>query len=124
MSRHSLPLGHLDMISLARAVLYRNRRSEAWKALCVKRFLVRRRSGADKRHRTEPFREAEIWLNNPSEPAVELFPRGGGCIRRPCGAPAAQMAFLPGTSHVGMLERADWLLASVPPFLDVPHVGS
>jgi pimeloyl-ACP methyl ester carboxylesterase len=53
------------------------------------------------------------------EHAVELFRlRGGGVFGDLAGLPAAQLAILPGTSHVGMLERADWLLAMVPPFLD------
>lgn len=55
------------------------------------------------------------------EHAVELFRlRGGGVFGDLEGLPAAQLAVLPGTSHVGMLERAEWLLAMVPPFLDAP----
>jgi len=38
MSRHALPLGHLDMVSLARALLYRNRRSEACEGLMCQAF--------------------------------------------------------------------------------------
>ena len=36
-------------------------------------------------------------------------------------AAAAQLALLPGTTQAGMLERADWLLAMVSPFLDAPR---
>jgi pimeloyl-ACP methyl ester carboxylesterase len=55
------------------------------------------------------------------EHAVEMFRlRGGGVFGDLAGLPAAQLAVLPGTSHVGMLDRADWLLAMVPPFLDAP----
>jgi hypothetical protein len=36
------------------------------------------------------------------------------------GLPAAQLAVLPGTTHVGMLDRAAWLLMMIPPFLDAP----
>ncbi|HEX2037082.1 MAG TPA: alpha/beta fold hydrolase, partial [Chloroflexota bacterium] len=55
------------------------------------------------------------------EHAVELFRlRGGGVAGDLAGLPASQLAVLPGTTHVGVLDRADWLLAMVPPFLDAP----
>jgi len=56
--------------------------------------------------------------------AVELFKlRGGGVMGDLAGMPASQLAVLPGTSHFvppgsGLLDRADWLLAMIPPFLD------
>ena len=59
------------------------------------------------------------------EHAVEMFRlRGGGVFGDLAGLPAAQLAILPGTTHVGILDRADWLLAMVPPFLDAPRRGS
>jgi pimeloyl-ACP methyl ester carboxylesterase len=55
------------------------------------------------------------------EHAVEMFRlRGGGVFGDLAGLPVAQLAVIPGTTHVGMLERADWLLAIVPLFLDAP----
>lgn len=60
------------------------------------------------------------------EHAVELFGlRGGGVMGDLAGLPEAQLAVLPGTSHFvppgsGLLDRADWLLAMIPPFLDAP----
>jgi pimeloyl-ACP methyl ester carboxylesterase len=60
------------------------------------------------------------------EHAVELFGlRGGGVMGDLSGLPASQLAVLPGTSHFvppgnGLLDRADWLLAMIPPFLDAP----
>jgi pimeloyl-ACP methyl ester carboxylesterase len=60
------------------------------------------------------------------EHAVEFFKlRGGGVMGDLAGMPASQLAVLPGTSHFvppgsGLLDRADWLLAMVPPFLDAP----
>lgn len=55
------------------------------------------------------------------EHAVEMFRlRGGGVFGDLAGLPAAQLAILPGTTHVGMLDRADWLLAMIPSFLDAP----
>ena len=58
------------------------------------------------------------------EHAVELFRlRGGGIMGEFSGPPASQLAVLPGTTHlippgVGVIDRADWLLAMIPPFLD------
>ena len=58
------------------------------------------------------------------EHAVEFFKlRGGGAFGDLSGLPSSQLAILPGTSHFvppgsGMLDRSDWLLAMLPPFLD------
>jgi pimeloyl-ACP methyl ester carboxylesterase len=56
--------------------------------------------------------------------ALEFFKlRGGGVMGDLAGMPASQLAILPGTSHFvppghGLMDRVDWLLAMVPPFLD------
>jgi pimeloyl-ACP methyl ester carboxylesterase len=58
------------------------------------------------------------------EHAVEFFKlRGGGVMGDLAGMPESQLAVLPGTSHFvppgcGLLDRAEWLLAMIPPFLD------
>jgi pimeloyl-ACP methyl ester carboxylesterase len=63
------------------------------------------------------------------EHAVELFGLlGGGVMGDLSGLPRSQLAVLPGTSHFmppgsGVLDRADWLLAMIPPFLDGPLDG-
>jgi pimeloyl-ACP methyl ester carboxylesterase len=60
------------------------------------------------------------------EHAVELFKlRGGGVMGDLAGLPHSQLAVLPGTSHFvppgfGLLDRAEWLLAMIQPFLDAP----
>ena len=60
------------------------------------------------------------------EHAVELFKlRGGGVMGDLSGLPESQLAVLPGTTHFvppgsGVLDRADWLRAMIPPFLDPP----
>lgn len=60
------------------------------------------------------------------EHAVELFQLlGGGVMGDLEGMPRPQLAVLPGTSHFvppgcGVLDRSDWLLAMIPPFLDAP----
>jgi pimeloyl-ACP methyl ester carboxylesterase len=56
--------------------------------------------------------------------AVEFFGlRGGGVMGDLAGMPGSQLAVLPGTSHYippghGLLDRSDWLLAMIRPFLD------
>jgi pimeloyl-ACP methyl ester carboxylesterase len=59
------------------------------------------------------------------EHAVDMFRlRGGGVFGDIAGMPAAQLAVLPGTSHVGMIDRVDWLAPMVVAFLDAPEPGA
>jgi pimeloyl-ACP methyl ester carboxylesterase len=58
------------------------------------------------------------------EHAVKMFRlRGGGVMGDLSGMPTSQLAVLPNTSHFvppghGLLDRSEWLMALVPPFLD------
>jgi pimeloyl-ACP methyl ester carboxylesterase len=53
------------------------------------------------------------------EHAAEMFRlRGGGVMGDLSGMPDSQLAVFPGTSHVGVMMRRDWLLSMVPAFLD------
>jgi pimeloyl-ACP methyl ester carboxylesterase len=55
------------------------------------------------------------------EHAVDMFRlRGGGVFGDFAGLPASRLAILPGTTHIGILDRADWIVAMVNPFLDAP----
>jgi pimeloyl-ACP methyl ester carboxylesterase len=56
------------------------------------------------------------------EHAVEMFRLLGGGVFGDtlAGLPNSQLAVLPGTSHVTVVNRADLLLAIIPPFLDAP----
>jgi pimeloyl-ACP methyl ester carboxylesterase len=55
------------------------------------------------------------------EHAVEMFRlRGGGVFGDLAGLPASQLAILPSTTHVGILDRAGWLVPMVTAFLDAP----
>ncbi len=55
------------------------------------------------------------------EHAVEMFRLlGGGVFGDMAGLPTSQLAVLPGTTHVTLVQRADLLLAIIPPFLDAP----
>jgi pimeloyl-ACP methyl ester carboxylesterase len=55
------------------------------------------------------------------EHAMEMFRLfGGGVMGGFTGMPASQLAILPGTHHVGILERSGWLLDMIPAFLDAP----
>ena len=51
--------------------------------------------------------------------AVEMFRRLGGGVFGDLVPefPASQLAILPGTRHVGLLERADWISGMVARFL-------
>ena len=61
------------------------------------------------------------------EHAVAMFRLlGGGRIGDMHGIGKARLAVLPGTAHfmppgIGMLDKADWLLAIIPAFLDAPE---
>lgn len=55
------------------------------------------------------------------EHAVEMFRLlGGGVPGDMVPMPNSQLAILPGTSHIGVMNRPDLLLAMVPAFLDAP----
>jgi pimeloyl-ACP methyl ester carboxylesterase len=60
------------------------------------------------------------------EHAVEMFRLlGGGVMGDLAGVPSSQLAVLPGTTHFmppgsGIIDRTDWLLAMIVPFLDAP----
>lgn len=56
------------------------------------------------------------------EHAVEMFRLLGGGVfgDMPPGMPASQLAILPGTSHVTIVDRADWIVPMVNTFLDAP----
>jgi hypothetical protein len=45
---------------------------------------------------------------------------GGGVMGDLAGLPRSQLAILPGTTHVTLLERADWLVSMIGAFLDAP----
>jgi pimeloyl-ACP methyl ester carboxylesterase len=56
------------------------------------------------------------------EHAVEMFRLLGGGVfgDMPPGLPDSQLAILPGTSHVTVADRADWLVSMITEFLDKP----
>ncbi len=55
------------------------------------------------------------------EHTVKMFRLlGGGVIGDLAGLPASQLAVLPGTSHVGLLDRVDWLQSMILEFLGTP----
>jgi pimeloyl-ACP methyl ester carboxylesterase len=56
------------------------------------------------------------------EHAVEFFRLLGGGVfgDMPAGLPNSQLAILPGTSHVSIVDRADWLVSMINSFLDTP----
>lgn len=55
------------------------------------------------------------------EHTVELFRLlGGGVPGDLTGLPRSQLAILPGTTHVTLVDRADWLISMITQFLDSP----
>jgi pimeloyl-ACP methyl ester carboxylesterase len=55
------------------------------------------------------------------EHVVEMFRLlGGGVIGDLVGLPASQLAILPGTTHVTLTNRTDWLTSMITAFLDAP----
>ncbi len=55
------------------------------------------------------------------EHAVEIFRLlGGGVPGDLVGLPASRLAVLPGTTHITLIDRTDWLLSMIGEFLDAP----
>lgn len=53
------------------------------------------------------------------EHALELFrAKGGGKMGDLSGLPASRLAIIPGTTHIGMMQRTDWLIPMITDFLD------
>jgi pimeloyl-ACP methyl ester carboxylesterase len=53
------------------------------------------------------------------EHALELFrAKGGGKMGDIHGLPKSRLAIIPGTTHIGMMQRADWLIPMITDFLD------
>lgn len=53
------------------------------------------------------------------EHALELFrAKGGGKMGDMHGLPKSRLAILPGTTHIGMIQRTDWLIPMITDFLD------
>jgi pimeloyl-ACP methyl ester carboxylesterase len=53
------------------------------------------------------------------EHALELFrAKGGGKMGDIDGLPQSRLAIIPGTTHIGMMQRTDWLIPMITDFLD------
>ncbi|HEV7645477.1 MAG TPA: alpha/beta hydrolase [Pyrinomonadaceae bacterium] len=53
------------------------------------------------------------------EHALELFrAKGGGKMGEFHGLPKSRLAIIPGTTHIGMMQRTDWLIPMITDFLD------
>lgn len=51
--------------------------------------------------------------------ALELFrAKGGGKMGDIHGLPKSRLAIIPGTTHIGMMQRTDWLIPMITDFLD------
>jgi hypothetical protein len=55
------------------------------------------------------------------EHTVEMFRLlGGGVVGDLVGLPRSWLAVLPGTTHVTLVDRAEWLISMITEFLDAP----
>jgi pimeloyl-ACP methyl ester carboxylesterase len=54
------------------------------------------------------------------EHVVEMFRLLGGVVGDLVGLPRSQLAVLPGTTHVTLVDRAEWLVSMITAFLDAP----
>jgi pimeloyl-ACP methyl ester carboxylesterase len=55
------------------------------------------------------------------EHAAEMFRLlGGGVVGDMVGLPRSRLAILPGTTHVTLIDRTDWLYSMIDEFLDAP----
>ena len=55
------------------------------------------------------------------EHVVEMFRLlGGGVVGDLAGLPRSQFAVLPGTTHVTLVDRVEWLASMITAFLDAP----
>ena len=64
-----------------------------------------------------------IWDSDVIRPehALQMFRLlGGGVAGDLQGLPTSQLAVLPGTTHVTIVDRADWLVGMATLFLDAP----
>jgi pimeloyl-ACP methyl ester carboxylesterase len=53
------------------------------------------------------------------EHALELFrAKGGGKMGDIHGLPKSRLAIIPGTTHIGMMQRTEWLIPMITDFLD------
>lgn len=53
------------------------------------------------------------------EHALELYrAKGGGKMGDISGVPQSRLAILPGTTHIGIIQRTDWLIPMIKDFLD------
>lgn len=53
------------------------------------------------------------------EHALELYrAKGGGKMGDIDGLPQSRLAIMPGTTHIGMIKRTDWLIPMITDFLD------
>jgi hypothetical protein len=52
---------------------------------------------------------------------VEMFRLlGGGVLGDFVGLPPSRLAVLPGSTHITVMQRTEWLLSMVTEFLDAP----
>ena len=100
---------------------------DAWSSLVLKVNELDRAGLPWSRERLAALRGPTLLIVGDSdivrpEHAVEFFRLLGGGVPEELGPPpAARLAILPGTGHIGMLERVDWLTSMIQDFLAPPR---
>jgi pimeloyl-ACP methyl ester carboxylesterase len=99
---------------------------DAWTSLVVKMNELDRAGHSWPRERIARMQVPTLLINGDAdivrpEHIVEMFRLlGGGVPGDLVGVPQSQLALLPGTSHVGVLDRVDWLSSMILAFLRPP----
>jgi pimeloyl-ACP methyl ester carboxylesterase len=97
---------------------------DAWIALVEKVNELDRRDTSFPTERLTALQAPVLLINGDAdivrpEHVIEMFRLfGGGVPGDLVGLPSARLAILPGTTHVGLLDRVDWLSTMVVEFLE------
>jgi pimeloyl-ACP methyl ester carboxylesterase len=99
---------------------------EQWHRLVAKIAALDRTVGDRSREAIQSVKASALLIIGDSdivrpEHVVEMFRLlGGGVAGDLFGLPRSQLAVLPGTTHVTLVDRAEWLASMITAFLDAP----
>jgi pimeloyl-ACP methyl ester carboxylesterase len=98
---------------------------EQWHRLVAKIAALDRTVGDRSREAIQSVKASALLIIGDSdivrpEHVVEMFRLLGGVAGDLVGLPRSQLAVLPGTTHVTLVDRAEWLASMITAFLDAP----
>jgi pimeloyl-ACP methyl ester carboxylesterase len=123
------PAGHLDGSVWHQAYVNVAPHPGAWPALVAKVNELDRTFAGWPAEEVQRVRAPTMLIIGDSdmvhpEHTVQMFRLlGGGVPGDLAGLPTSQLAVLPGTSHVGLLDRSEWLSPMIATFLDPTAPG-